>query len=98
MLCWFLLYNNVNQLCIYPLSRASLSPLEVDTEQARLPVLTAAPHQLLISHMAVLLPVHPRLPAPHCVHMPILLVCVSIPALQISSSVPSSFLDSTSMC
>ena len=81
---------------ISPLSWASVSPLEVNTEQARLPVLTAAPHQLPISHVAVRVrQCHsqfiPTSPSPDCVHTFILSVYVSIPALQIGSSVPLFF-------
>ena len=34
------------------------------------------------------LPIHPILPFPHCVHTSVLYICISIPALQIGSSVP----------
>ena len=40
--------------------------------------------------------IHPTFPIPHCVHISILYICISIPALQIRSSVPI-FLDSTCM-
>ena len=102
MLCQFLLYNKVNQLYvhIYPLplklpSYSSLIPPRrtwQSTELSSLCYITAS-YQLSVLHMVVYLcqsqsPNSSHLPLPHQVHMSAVYVCVSIPALQINSSVP----------
>ena len=53
----------------------------------------AASHQLAVLHMAVYIcqsysPNSSHLPFPLCVHISVLYICVSIPALQVGSSVP----------
>ena len=102
MLCQFLLYNEVNQLYVYlyplPLGPPSpptpFPPIQVITEhRAELPVLYGRfPLAIYFTHGSVFMSnlisqFIPPSPQPH-VHMCILYVCVSIPALQIGSSVP----------
>ena len=101
MLCWFLLYNEVNQLYIhiYPLLEPPSHPPNLTLlghHRAELTVLyTAGSHQLIISHMVVYIHQsqspnlsHPFLPG-FWSHMFILYICISIPALETGSSVPS---------
>ena len=101
MLCQFLLYNKVNQLYVHicplplgppphPPSHPSRSSQSTELSSLRH---TAGSHQLSVLHMAVHIrqfqspsSSHPPSPCPVCPHVPY--ICVSIPALQIGSSVP----------
>ena len=99
MLYYFLLYNKVNQLYVNiytPLwsslppptpshpSRSSQSRAELPVLQSRFSLATCFMYGNV--HVSVLIS-QPSLP--HCVHMSLLYVHVSLPALQICSSVPS---------
>ena len=102
MLCQFLLYNEVNQLYVYlyplPLGPPShphpIPPIQVVTgHRTKLPAFYSTfPLAIYFTqqciHVDPNLPIRPTLPFPHCVHMSVLYVCISIPALQIGSSVP----------
>ena len=76
-----------------PPPQPPISPLSGITEhQAELPVLHSS-FPLAILHMVVYIfqccsSISPTLSLPRCVHKSILYVCVSIPALQIGSSIP----------
>ena len=101
MLCSFLLYNEVNQLYVYiyslPLGPPSHPPIpliQVTTEhQGELPALYSRfPPAICFIHGSVYMSILisqfiPHPPSPCCVQTSVLYVCVSIPALQIGSSV-----------
>ena len=111
MLFQILLYHEVNQLYVYiyslllgpPSHPHPIPPIQVTTEhRADLLVLYSRfPLAIYFIHGSVYMSIpisqFTLPPLPLCVHMSILYVCVSIPALKISSSLPF-FLDSTYMC
>ena len=101
MLCWILPYNIVNrpQLCIHPLhpeplAHSSPHPTPLGHHRARLSSLcfTATSHYLFYTwqyiQFNVMLSIPSTLFFPHYVHKSIFYICVSVPALQIVSSVP----------
>ena len=102
MLCSFLLYSIVNQVCVYryplPLeSPSNLTPIPallVSTEhQAEAPVLYSS-FPLTILHVVVYIyqchaPNLSHLLSPYShIYKSVLYICISIPALQIGLSVP----------
>ena len=96
VLSWFLSYNSVNQLYV---SFLCSLPLHHPPPPGHHRAPSWAPHvirQLPSSHLvymwqcmsvSAILPICPTLPIPPC-PMSILYSCISIPALQISSSLP----------
>ena len=101
MLCWFLLYNNVNQLYVYicplPLNPPSLqppNPSKSSQSTAELPVTRQLPTSFSFTHGSVRvsasLLIRPILCFPLCVDKSIFYIYISIPDLQIGSSVPFS--------
>ena len=98
VLCWFLLYNQVNQLHVYihplPLELPSypLSP-PITEHRAELPVVHSAfPLAVCFTHTSecesTLLSRFIPPPSSARIHMPILHICISVPAPQIGASVP----------
>ena len=100
-LCWFLVLSEVNQLCLYtrPHSWTSLPSLPSrpsrSSQSAELSSLryTLPSHLLSVLDMLVYM-CQPQSPSSshllyplHCVHTFIFYICISIPALQIGSSV-----------
>ena len=101
MLCWFLIYNNVNQLQIYiyplalepPSAPSSQPPRSLQSTELSPPCCAAAPHQRPVPHMVVAtcqsrLPFIPASPLHLHVHMSIPHIFDSIPALKIGSPAP----------
>ena len=101
VLCQFLLCNEVNHLRVnvyhFPLGPPTPLPprspgpsIEVTTEhQADVPALHSRfPLAVYFTHSSVYMSIPSQLipPLPHHLHMSILYVCISIPALQIGSS------------
>ena len=101
ILCWFLLYNEVNQLFVYIhpslLDRSPsipIPPIQVITEhRAELLVLYGSFPLLSVLHMVVYIcqssspDLYPPPLPPPCADMSVLYLCVSILALEIGSSV-----------
>ena len=101
MLCWFLLYNNVNQLYVYicplplnPPSPQPPNPSKSSQSTAELPVTRQLPTSFSFTHGSVRvsasLLIRPILCFPLCVDKSIFYIYISIPDLQIGSSVPFS--------
>ena len=97
MSCWFLLYNKENQLQLYicPLPLEPLfHPTPIPPRLSQSPTLSSCtlqqlPTSVLFHTCSVYMSVrHPTLSFPYCVCRLILYICVSVPALQISPSVP----------
>ena len=98
ILCLFLLYNKMNQLYVYkyPLVPGSPSyPIAHTTHlghhRALSRVSCATQHitTTVCFNYYMPIPVFPSSPSPPtCVHMSVLYVCTSVPALQINLSVP----------
>ena len=95
MLCWFLLYNSANQLYVYicplpPTPPTHPARVSRRTELSSLCYI-AASHWLFYTRECIYvnatLSIHPP-SFPHCVHVSVLYMCVSVPALQIGSSAP----------
>ena len=99
MLCWFLLHNKVNPMSVHPPppSQASrpLTPPPLLGRQRALRWAPCVTQQLRISclHAGVhicqchSLTLSARF-FPHCVHKPVLYICIFIPALYTGSSAP----------
>ena len=98
ILCQFILYSKVNQLYVYicPLFFGFPSHLGHQRALSRVPCVV---QQVLISYLFYTqyqqciyvnpnLPIHPSPTSPLGIHTFVLYVCVSISALQASSSVP----------
>ena len=102
MLCEFLLYKIVNQLYVYiyplplgPPSHHLIYHPSRSSQSTKLSSLcyTAASRQLSILYMVMYivratLSIHPTRCCPLCSHKPILYIGISIPDLQIDSSLP----------
>ena len=100
MLCWFLPYNDVNQpwvyMCLSLLPSSSPYPTPLGCHRV-LGWAACVTQQLPTSYVFYIwwcicfhatLSVHPTVFFPCCVHKSVLYVCISIVALQTSSSVP----------
>ena len=107
MLCWFLLYNDVNRLCVHmyplPLKTPSHPPRHPSrpTRSAQLSSLcsTAASRQLSVSHTVVyacqcysLSSSRPS--SPHCVHESVHSPCLLLSSCPANSFISTTFLDS----
>ena len=95
MLCYFLLYSEVSKLYIYiysPPETSQLPPYHVTEYWAELPVFYSRfSLAIYFTHGSIYTSIlisqfFPLSPSPH-VHMPILYISISIPALKIGSSV-----------
>ena len=96
-----MLYNKVNQymntyipsFSYLPSLPSILSSRSLQSIRVSFRCYTADSHQFSVLHMVVYIHKYqslhlPQYPLPTCVHMSILYICVSIPALETSSSVP----------